>query len=402
MAAKETDVEIESSTEAADVDSEQRTSSSSDVQSDERASDKTSNLILSTKCHPVYTFVHGGLEMFFDWLGVNIATRPKTWICGSLAFILIAAFGLIPMEQVVNLDRAWWPHETAAFKQREFIDRVYPGKTENLQLLAVHRGNDPTPGVLQPAILEELMAIHEIVVALPGFHRICDQDPETQTCPSTSLPAVWGYEKSRLPASASGVLATVNDLPLRTPAGQIIPVNSTIGSIQWDGSSNITGAKALSAFYPLNAEAVSSTRYLDFQQRFIDAMRKLRTGGTLRESAKAGDIQAAKLSAIADKSLQFIDLEFLAPRSINDESDRIVEKDTPLISVAVVIMIVYVSISLGGKPFKNSRIALSLFSVSTIGASLLCGFGIGGYFGNPFNVMSQLAIFVVMGIGVGM
>jgi hypothetical protein len=154
----------------------------------------------------------------------------------------------------------------------------------------------------------------------------------------------------------------------------VIPINSTLGSIVWDASSNITGAKALSVFYPLNAETVSTSRYLNFQLRFIDAMRSLREGDTLREGAKAGGIASKQLSMFPDKSLSFIDLQFLAPRSTRDESDRIVEKDTPLISVAVVIMIIYVSVALGGAPLTNSRIALSLLSVSSIGASLLCGF----------------------------
>ena len=37
-----------------------------------------------------------------------------------------------------------------------------------------------------------------------------------------------------------------------------------------------------------------------------------------------------------------------------------------------------------------------------LSVTLMTYAGIGGYFGNPFNVMSQLAIFIIMGIGVGM
>lgn len=63
-------------------------------------------------------------------------------------------------------------------------------------------------------------------------------------------------------------------------------------------------------------------------------------------------------------------------------------------------MIIYVAIMLGGRPPVQSKCLLGLFSIINVLFSLGIAFGISGYLNIVFTPMSQLVIFVLMGIGI--
>lgn len=96
-----------------------------------------------------------------------------------------------------------------------------------------------------------------------------------------------------------------------------------------------------------------------------------------------------------------IDVLPFASRTFQDEQDRMVAADTPLVGAAVGLMIVYVALVLGDYPPVRSRVLLAMVCVlGCVGGSLAISFGLGGYFGVPFNTMSQLAFFVLVAVGV--
>ena len=219
----------------------------------------------------------------------------------------------------------------------------------------------------------------------------------TGDCLSSSILALWDYDIDKIPETSEGILQLLNDPPLITTFDTSLSIDNSLGSITRDDAGDIIGAQSFQVFYPTDGSDMNSLE--QFELRYINAMLKLRKGDTFKEAAKKGGVLDAE--PFAEASLQHLRIELSASRSFSDESDRQISKDTPLVAGAVILMIVYVSIVLGGKPCRYSRIGLTLMAITTIGLSLLCGFGIGAYFGNPFNVMSQLAIFIVMGIGIG-
>lgn len=245
------------------------------------------------------------------------------------------------------------------------------------RFIAIARDKEP-PGVLLPETIKEIIEINRVVVNLPDYNRLCIKSLSTGECRCRvySLTALWENDKTKVPSTSDDVLKAVNQPSLTTPAGDMISLNGTLGTIAWGSGVNLTGAQAIHAQYPMNVKEFSKETIEEFEKQYIDALSELRNGKSFQDAAKAGGIDLSSISpSFSDTGLQHINLEFLATRSFDHESDSQVDEDTPLISVAVGVMVVYVSVALGGMPFKNSRILLALASVGSIGASLLCGFG---------------------------
>jgi len=100
------------------------------------------------------------------------------------------------------------------------------------------------------------------------------------------------------------------------------------------------------------------------------------------------------------KSLTHFSLDFGAARSYQDESDRAVAQDNPLVGAAVTLMIVYVTCLMGGRPPTSSRCLLGFTVVFNVGFALVIGFGLCGHSGVGYNIISFMAIFILFGIGI--
>lgn len=67
---------------------------------------------------------------------------------------------------------------------------------------------------------------------------------------------------------------------------------------------------------------------------------------------------------------------------------------------SILLTLAYMSIILGKRTLVHSRVLLGATSLLTVCLSLGIAYGIGGYFGVPFTLLSGLVIFIVVGIGV--
>eukprot|EP01138_Halocafeteria_seosinensis_P004249 gb/GECG01004345.1/.p1 GENE.gb/GECG01004345.1/~~gb/GECG01004345.1/.p1 ORF type:complete len:1061 (+),score=110.46 gb/GECG01004345.1/:1-3183(+) len=362
-----------------------------DTAVEQQSSESRSSRNATRQSCPPHVLVHGIVEDFWEWVGYNVAKRPKHYIIGSLLFVIVCAFGMLKMEQITDLNRAWYPRNTPAFRQNTYIESAYPAEPVNLIFLGTSQNGG---NILNPEVLRETIDIHNLIQSLPGYEELCLLANDNK-CMSVSITSIWDYDPNQLPSTEE---ATVAELNQPREDGVSVSISSTLGSIQRDRAGNITAAEALQMMYPLDNSDVDKTQ--NFELKYINAMLVLRRGGTFREAAEAGGLTPSGMESIAERPLKYLNADFIASRSFSDESDRQISSDSPLVAGAVVLMVLYVSVVLGGRPFRHSKIGLSLMAVGTIGLSLVCGFGVGAYFGNPFNVMSQLAIFIVMGIGI--
>jgi len=90
-----------------------------------------------------------------------------------------------------------------------------------------------------------------------------------------------------------------------------------------------------------------------------------------------------------------------ATRTYQDEQDRMLDADIPLVAFAVILMVMYVALVLGQMPPIRSRVLLALVCVGgCVGGSLAISFGISGLAKVPYNIMSQLAFFILVAVGV--
>jgi len=111
------------------------------------------------------------------------------------------------------------------------------------------------------------------------------------------------------------------------------------------------------------------------------------------DAAAALRALAADWGTAAPEQLQAlvasVEVLLFAGRTYQDEQDRMVAADIPLVAAAVVLMIVYVALVLGDVPPVKSRVTLAMVCVmGCVGGSLAISFGLGGYTGVPFNTLS--------------
>ena len=118
------------------------------------------------------------------------------------------------------------------------------------------------------------------------------------------------------------------------------------------------------------------------------------------DATAAAEWETGFLELLEGRSLTHFSMVFGAQRSYQDESDRAVAADNPLVGAAVSLMIVYTTVMLGGTPPLRSRCLLGLTVVLNVGLALVVGFGLCGYLGVRYNLISFMAIFILFGIGI--
>lgn len=67
---------------------------------------------------------------------------------------------------------------------------------------------------------------------------------------------------------------------------------------------------------------------------------------------------------------------------------------------SVLLILLYMSAILGGRPFVRSKAGLGLTCVMTVLFALVFAFGACGICNVPFTIISPLVIFVLLGVGV--
>ena len=237
-------------------------------------------------------------------------------------------------------------------------------------------GGPAVPGALSADFLRRLQPLHEAVTRLPRFRDLCLRSGGAGTdtpCLVLSPLTPWAFDVGGV--NTSEVLQTLSAVEVQhpPPAVYTVPTRSVVGSQRLDGSGHLVGAGALQMLFVMSPTADAAG---------LDAW------------------EAAMLDTVRSWQDPALRLYVSATRSYQDESDRIIAADSPLVGAAIALMFVYVSVVLGGAPPLHSQVSLGATVVLTVGAAMVVGFGGGALGGVPFNVMSQLAIFVLTGVSV--
>ena len=216
-------------------------------------------------------------------------------------------------------------------------------------MLIIQATDGSQHGAVSEDFLLSLLPLQDSITALPGFDLLCLRAGSTSARNSSCL--VYS-PLSALPANRS-TSETQNKLlqVLSRPSFQAraavpfeIPTNILLGGAIYDPQGQLKFADAVQMLFIMNP-SVSPDALEEFETRFI---------------------QLGRAASAAGRRV-FVQ----APRSYQDESDRIIAEDSPLVAAAIVLMFVYVSVVLGGRPPLKSQIALGMTVVGTVGAAMV-------------------------------
>ena len=345
--------------------------------------------------------IHDACARLFERLGWWVGKHPKRAICLPLLAVCILGSGLAFLEVASEYKEIWVPRHTDAFRATAFLDAHFAPAPRVAQLLVALPEGSGTPeraagaGVLHKPALARALRMHAALVT-GGLGAVClkAHGGADAPCVVHSLLDAFGFNAS--------VLA-------RTPAAAIGPMVR-----------DLNGAAGLSSGAPMvlkrlvgglsTAQPTVSARLLQFTY-FLAA-----GGGQAAEDAAMAWEKAVFVPTAAafnaDPSAGATGSEPLlageapiavfrnAQRSYKDVSDAQVAEDFVWVGGAVVLMVVYVSFALGGRPPVRSRVLLSLCSIGSVVLALVSAFGLCGFLGVKFNIISQMIMFILLGVGI--
>lgn len=285
------------------------------------------------------------------------------------------------------------PQDTRATHDADLFATYFPptGRMSFL-MLEGKQGN-----ALDKAFLQQALSLHWEIEALnstalgmqDNLRTLCIQRPGAGLpCFVSSVLEVWGYDRARLAADADP-LATLNS------AGKSkLDLQRLLGGATFDASEKITGAKALTIRYLMQANrALESGRYADARGEAWEEQ--------LMNHLKCDEVDCGSGSCACGYESPHFRVFPFATRSFGDVFGAVVRGDVGLINGVFFIMIIYLIINLGGCCHKvNSRVLLSCGGIITIVLAGLAGYGISFWLGFAYTPMHSVLPFVLLGIGI--
>lgn len=316
---------------------------------------------------------------FFSKLGRGVGINPGRTLILALIGCLIGMSGFSVIENESRGDKLWLPTGTRA--QDDWASYIQyfgrEGREEHVITVPSDGGNVLTKENLVRA-MDLFTGISEITIAYEGsdysFEDLCVQSNEyTGTpCKVQSVLGMWEYDSSILAADTS-VLDTIN----ANANGQALEL--LLGNPTTSEDGEVIAAEALRFFFLLkNTETVVGGEYVD----------------------PIPDAWEEEFIIVTQECVDEMDCFVEAARSLNDEFSEAISGDISLISGSYLLIMVYATINLSGRPLLRSRILLSLGALLTVGLSIAFSIGLASYLGYFYTPLHTVLPFILLGLGI--
>jgi len=320
----------------------------------------------------------------FYRIGLLVGTRPCTSIGLTLLFVLVCMGGFSQLNGESRAEKLWIPQGTKAQEDQKSFDSHFPplNRMEMVMLESKSASIVDKNGLL--AAMKLFMDLASTTAGNDTMMTLCVPQPgRGHPCFINSILEMWNYNQTTLAADANP-LATIN------AAGKSQEdLQRMLGSATYSGG-QLTGAKTMTMqfFMQSNRERLGAG-YNDPRGRAWEEvfLKKL-----ICDKPEDG--------ACGYKSNDFT-VYAMATRSRRDVFRKVIQGDVGLINMAFLIMIIYVTLNLGGLCHKiKSRALLALGCILSIVLAGAAGYGIAMYCQFDYTPVMGVLPFVLLGIGV--
>ncbi|XP_030025316.1 NPC intracellular cholesterol transporter 1 isoform X1 [Manduca sexta] len=359
------------------------------------------------------------LEDFFQWWGLNMASRPWLVLFMGLCVVVGLGHGIRYLDVTTNPVELWASPNSRSRLEREYFDSHFEPFYRTEMLIISSKGlpkiEHTTPAgdtitfgpVFNSTFLKDVLDLQNKILALgneTGIEDICFAPitspfrgpTEPKDC---AMQTVWGWwqndidnfeEDTYLDHVAVCVGNPYNPDCLSDYGGPVLP------------------AVALGGFLAPAEPLSKRARYHDATALII----------TLLVNNKHDPKQLAPALEWEKEFIQFMknytetqmppymDIAYTSERSIEDELERESYSDISTILVSYFIMFAYIAISLGrftgfSRLLIDSKITLGLGGVLIVLASVVCSIGVFGFVGVPATlIIVEVIPFLVLAVGV--
>jgi len=285
-------------------------------------------------------------------------------------------------------ERLWIPQGTEAQNAQESYKQYWPSfMRSDMILVEGNSGNALTKAVLTGALglhadIEKVTAGNDTLRTL-CFPKYANGHP----CLINSILSMWNFDAATLAADLDP-LATIN------AAGKTKEdLTRMLGTPVFDANDKVVSAKAFTIHYFLSSHRVN------------EGSRETDPRGEAWEEAALKVLKCDAVCEAVECTCPYPSNDFKIyvwfERSFSDAFGTVIRGDVGLINAAFFIMIVYVTLNLGGLCHKiKSRALLALGCIFTIVISGVAGYGIAMYMQFDYTPVMSVLPFVMLGIGV--
>jgi hypothetical protein len=336
-------------------------------------------------CLALQDSVHLAFYRSFRRIGIAVSRRPRMTVCAALVAVLACACGMLRGTWEARLEYSYLPRSLRAFKEFERQRELFGQRprVEEFKLDRLDGGN-----MLEEAFLRRAKEYHNSIERLTAtvpngmavtYADICERVYDDGPCAidnvfsSTELWAsLYGMSKQELNRF---FYERRNDL------------DRYVGGLRVDKGRKSATATSLRFFYLVAPVDDSPTAFTRFG------------ADPLRVQTLAWEAAFINATNVADDG-QGLYVQGVAGRSLDDEIARNVQGSIVFMALAILSILLYMAVLLGGAPPRDSRLLLGAGAVLTILLAEIAGFGLSALFGVPLTDLSLLIVFIVVGVGV--
>ena len=380
-------------------------------------------------------------------LSTHAARRPKTYIASItfLSFALIITGFFTNFQIVYNHEEfftpihslpeqhAQWIREESGFEQtRPFLMLLHNNGDNVLQFSS--STSSSTTSAIHHHNLRSLFQAVDTIVRTDGYEQVCSQSSYTNaygqsTCKLSSATQFWNhdidqFETDLLTSKNSGrdddtdwVRQQLSNttFPDGTPvfheailgnyqmmnltSGEMITVHDTMSANSNNGMRAFANTTAVQAS---TLQDDNLALLLQSAQSFIVKIDIPDLGSTTDqlEERILNRLHSLRRQQFANQIQLQLHLEYFTMYAYQLEFESAIYQDIPLVVVMMCIMVGFCCLVFYDRHDQvQSRSLMGLFSIATIGMSLMTGYGMVWIVGVPFTNIAMMVPFVVVGIG---
>jgi len=358
------------------------------VQPDEVASERVPPSKFSAAWTRTLVKVRQPVARTVCWMSDTAARHPRLTIAIGvvLAFELVIIGVLTNFHLVIDGDTLWTPTPSTVLSHGKYLedDSGFSAQPRWARM-TVHANGQNVLENPQASIQRVFQAL-DLMVTTEGYQDICNDATEsmtyengTKTCRIESIARFFNYS------------------------------SSLFDETMQNGSSDRMRQAISQRTYPDGTPVIDKAimgRPLRNELDQLESAQILLTIISLPEVEAAKDYEEKMINRLLDLQEEWIKesgnmyrLEVFSERSFDDELERGIVNDIPLVPMIFLVMSLFTGLVFFRRNWVHSRFLLGCGAVSSVFLSIMVGYGINFIIGVPFTSMTQIVPFVMFGIG---
>lgn len=331
---------------------------------------------------------HRALARAFYGLGKAIGRRPRITILLTTVFAFACSAGFADFKEENNAEKLYTPQSAVAFTHRKYVEDAFGQQNSRCQVFAEAHESAGSAGAMAKDALLELFDAHQAIVTAEtkvDGETVTFAGKETGRCardgtgctPIEGALSPWSNNRTKLEADSDPIATAVTFFK----TSERHTLDMAFGGIKRDASGKVTGARASTIIFEVIREEEKVDGEPDTDKR-SDAIQL--------------DIDN---KVLALKTVYTRLLPFTNAGRDEKAGDALAKDSSTLLSASYLVCIVFSAYVLLQNNRVHSHMHLSVWSVVSVGLSIMVSFGLCNAFGVKFNNVVATLAFLLLGLG---